>query len=126
MSTATWIRGDVHDKLPTLTTGSVDLVCCSPPFWRQRGYLPPGHPLKAREIGQEASPSAFLDVLLGLAAEFRRVLAPHGSIAIELGDTMAGSGGAGGDYDKGGFRDGQPRWKGSGGWLTLRSPSRTA
>ena len=114
MSSATWIRGDVRDKLPTIPTRSVDLVACSPPFWRQRGYLPSNHPLKRREIGQEPSPAAFLDVLLELTAEFRRVLAPHGSIAIELGDTMAGSGGAGGDYDEGGFRDGQPKWRGSG------------
>jgi hypothetical protein len=114
VSTATWIRGDVRDQLPTLPDDSVDLVTCSPPFWRQRAYLPFGHPLKRREIGQEASPAAFLDVLLELTAEFRRVLAPHGSIAIELGDTMAGSGGAGGDYNDGGFRDGQPKWAGSG------------
>jgi site-specific DNA-methyltransferase (adenine-specific) len=114
VTTATWIRGDVRDVLPTLPDGSVDLVACSPPFWKQRGYLPAKHPDKAREIGQEASPAAFLDVLLGLTAQFRRLLSPYGSIAIELGDTMANSGGAGGDYDAGGFRAGQPRWKGSG------------
>ena len=113
VSTATWIRGDVRDRAPHLPDASVDLVATSPPFWLQRGYLPAGHPDKPREIGQEPSPAAYLDVLLELTAEFRRVLTPHGSIAIELGDTMAGSGGAGGDYDKGGFRDGQPRWKGS-------------
>jgi len=31
----------------------------------------------------------------------------------ELGDSMAGSGGAGGDYDPGGLRDGQPRFHGT-------------
>lgn len=113
MSTATWIHGDVRDILPGLPDHSIDLVATSPPFWRQRAYLPVGHPDKAREIGQEASPAAFLDVLLALTAEFRRLLAPHGTICIELGDTMAGSGGAGGDYDPDGLRAGQPKWDGS-------------
>jgi hypothetical protein len=35
------------------------------------------------------------------------VLAPHGSLVFELGDTYAGSGGAGGDYNANGLRDGQ-------------------
>ena len=35
------------------------------------------------------------------------MLAPWGSIAVELGDTYAGSGGAGGDYNAGGLRDGK-------------------
>jgi site-specific DNA-methyltransferase (adenine-specific) len=113
MTNATWIRGDVREVLPTIPTGTIDLVATSPPFWRQRAYLPNGHPDKDKEIGGEASPAAFIDVLLELTAEWRRVLAPHGSIAIELADTMAGSGGAGGDYNDGGFRDGQPKWRGS-------------
>lgn len=41
------------------------------------------------------------------------VLTPHGSIAIELGDTYAGSGGAGGDYNAGGIRGGQQKFTGS-------------
>lgn len=113
MSTATWLRGDVRAVLPTLPDHSVDLVTTSPPFWRQRGYLPPDHPDKPLEIGQEPHPGDFLDVLLELTTEFRRLLTPHGSIAIELGDTMAGSGGAGGDYDPDGLRAGQPKWAGS-------------
>src|SRR5690606_16231282 len=42
-----------------------------------------------------------------VTAELRRVLAPHGSIAIELGDTYAGSGGGGGDLipGSGGFEN---------------------
>ncbi len=65
------------------------------------------------EMGSEGTPADFLDALLDLTLEFRRVLAPHGSIAIELGDTYSGSGGAGGDYNPGGLRDGQERFDGS-------------
>src|SRR5690606_5744032 len=46
-------------------------------------------------------------------AEWGRLLAPHGSICVELGDTYAGSGGAGGDYDEDGLRAGQPVFNGS-------------
>jgi hypothetical protein len=34
------------------------------------------------------------------------------SICVELGDTFAGSGGSGGDYNPGGLRDGQSKFKG--------------
>lgn len=106
--------GDVFDRLAEIPDGTIDLISTSPPFWRQRGYLPADHPDKAKEIGQEPTPADFVSTLLRLSAEFRRVLAPHGSIAVELADTMSGSGGAGGDYAEGGFRAGQPKWEGSG------------
>jgi hypothetical protein len=51
--------------------------------------------MKHREIGSEASPAVFLSTLLALTREWRRVLAPHGSIAVELGDTYSGAGGYG-------------------------------
>ena len=112
------IIGDTRDVTRSLPDGSVDLILTSPPFLALRSYLPADHPDKAKEIGSEATPGEFLDVLLDLAEEWRRVLAPHGSIAVELGDTYAGSGGAGGDYgtkDPGakGLRDGQPKFTGS-------------
>ena len=107
MTHARYIVGDVRDVLATIPTGSVDLVLTSPPFLALRSYLPADHPDKHREIGSEPDPATFLDTLLLLTAEFGRVLAPHGSICVELGDTYAGSGGAGGDYNPDGLRDGQ-------------------
>src|SRR5690554_5612912 len=108
-----WITADVFDGLAQLEDGSVDLVVTSPPFLALRSYLPADHPDKGKEIGSEATPAEWLDVLLRVTAELRRVLAPHGSICIELGDTYAGSGGAGGDYLPGGLRDGQEPFVGS-------------
>jgi hypothetical protein len=93
--------------------GSIDLIVTSPPFLALRSYLPADHPDKAREIGSEATPAAFIDTLLALTAEWGRVLAPHGSLCVELGDTYYGSGGAGGDYNAGGMRDGQGKFDGS-------------
>jgi hypothetical protein len=72
-----------------------------------------GHPDKSKEIGSEATPAAFIDRLLDVVEACDRVLAPHGSLVFELGDTYAGSGGAGGDYGTGGLRDGAPKFNGS-------------
>jgi site-specific DNA-methyltransferase (adenine-specific) len=90
--TARWYTGDTRDVLRTLPDASVDLVLTSPPFLALRSYLPADHPDKWREIGSEANPGAFLDVLLDVVVELRRVLAPHGSLCVELGDTYAGGG----------------------------------
>jgi site-specific DNA-methyltransferase (adenine-specific) len=107
--TVTHLTGDVLDQLAGIPDGSVDLVATSPPFLALRDYNGlPG------QWGSEPDPAAFLDHLLELTAELRRVLAPHGSIAIELGDSYAGSGGHGGDYLPGGWRDGQPTAAGPG------------
>ena len=83
--------GDVFDVLATLPENSVDLVMTSPPFLALRSYLPAGHPAKAKEIGSEPTPAAFVDTLLDVVEALERVLAPHGSMVVELGDTYSGS-----------------------------------
>lgn len=113
MSAARFVIGDVFDGLASLPDASVDCVMTSPPFLALRSYLPPDHPDKGKEIGSEPTPAAFLDTLLALTAELRRVVAPHGSIFVELGDTYSGSGGGGGDYLEGGLREGQQQFAGS-------------
>lgn len=114
MSTATLMVGDVFERLADLGHGSVQSVITSPPYWRKRAYLPDDHPAKASEIGQEPSPGEFLAALLRVTDELWRVVADDGTIWFNLGDTAAGSGGAGGDYAEGGQRAGQNRYDGSG------------
>jgi hypothetical protein len=111
---ALYLVGDVRERLAGLPDASVDLVLTSPPFLALRSYLPADHPDKALEMGSESTPGAFIDTLLDVVEECRRVLAPHGTLAFELGDTYSGSGGAGGDYNEGGLRDGQEKFDGSG------------
>ena len=96
-SYARYVVGDTRDVVAGLPDQSIDLVLTSPPFLALRSYLPGDHPDKGREIGSEADPAAFLQTLLELTAGWRRVLAPHGSIAVELGDSYSGSGGGGAD-----------------------------
>jgi hypothetical protein len=119
MSHATYHVGDVFDIMATLEDGSVDLVLTSPPFLALRSYLPADHPDKGKEIGSEPTPAEFLDTLLALTAEWGRLLAPHGSIAVELGDTYASSGGTtdnredsagGNDFAPCGRRGNGPGW----------------
>lgn len=113
MTSAHFIVGDVFDVMRGMPDGSVDLIVTSPPFLALRSYLPADHPDKHKEIGSEATPAEFLDTLLALTAEWRRLLAPHGSICVELGDTYSGSGGSGGDYTDTGLRAGQNKFSGS-------------
>jgi site-specific DNA-methyltransferase (cytosine-N4-specific) len=111
--TAHYIVADVFEALAGMPDNSVDLILTSPPFLALRSYLPADHPDKGKEIGSEPSPADFIDTLLDLTEEWRRVLAPHGSLCVELGDTFSGSGGAGGDYADGGLREGQQEFSGS-------------
>jgi site-specific DNA-methyltransferase (cytosine-N4-specific) len=101
MSAATWMQGDVFEQMAKLEDGSIDAVITSPPFLALRSYLPAGHPDKGKEIGSETTPAAYISVLLALTREWRRLLAPHGSIAVELGDTYSGAN-VGGERDDGG------------------------
>ena len=100
-----YLVGDVFDRMAELEDGSVDLILTSPPFLALRSYLPADHPDKDKEIGSEPTPAEFVDTLLRLSAEWRRLLTPHGSICVELGDTFAGSGGSGGDYNENGLQE---------------------
>ncbi|MEM7272711.1 MAG: DNA methyltransferase [Actinomycetota bacterium] len=106
------LLGPALEQIRTIPDQSIDLVATSPPFLALRNY----NNLDG-QWGSEATPADFLANLIDLTAEFRRVLAPHGSIAVELGDTYSGSGGSGGDYDPLGMRAGQPK--------TTRSAART-
>lgn len=113
MSTATYLVGDVFDRVAQLEDRSIHSVITSPPYWRKRRYLPLDHPDVDREIGQEESPGAFLATLLRLTDLLWDKVRDDGTIWFNLGDTAAGSGGAGGDYAEGGWREGQPKYEGT-------------
>jgi site-specific DNA-methyltransferase (adenine-specific) len=93
--TAYWVTGSTLDVLRKIPDGTIDLVLSSPPFFALRSYLDPDDPAKGDEIGSEATPGEFIDTLLDVTEECLRVLAPHGTLAFELGDTYWGAGGYG-------------------------------
>lgn len=119
--TARFIIGDAFDVMADLPDGSVDLILTSPPFLALRSYLPDDHPNKAKEIGSEANPSKFIDTLLRLTAEWDRLLTPHGSIAVELGDSYSGSGNGPDAKLTHGERDGWSRRQPKAGWPLAKS-----
>jgi DNA modification methylase len=108
-----YLIGDARSRIAELPDGSVQSVITSPPYLRKRAYLAADDPAKPLEIGQEDSPGDFLAALLALTDDLWRVLRDDGTIWINLGDTAAFSGGAGGDYNEGGLREGQARYEGS-------------
>lgn len=114
MTHAQLIVGSALHELQALEPGSVDLVITSSPFLAVRDYLPADHPMKPYELGAGGTPVEFVCDLVEIAEACGRVLAPHGTMAWELGDSMAESGGAGGDYyNDNGQRAGQPKPAGS-------------
>src|SRR4051812_21771611 len=79
------IVGDVRDGLGQLPDASVDLVVTSPPYWALRDYGVPG------QLGAESSVDEWVEALVEVAADARRVLVPTGSLWLNLGDTYAGA-----------------------------------
>jgi DNA modification methylase len=85
------IRGDCRDVLKTLADASVHCVLTSPPYWGLRSYLPTDHPEKHREIGSEPTVDAWVQTMVGVMREVRRVLRDDGTCFLNLGDSYAGS-----------------------------------
>jgi len=56
------------------------------PTFAIRSYLPAGHPDKAKEIGSETTPEAFIATMVAVFREVRRVLHPSGVLFLNLGD----------------------------------------
>ncbi len=75
-----WRQGDARD-LSFLPAQSVDLIVTSPPYWQRRDY---GHP---DQLGREATPAAYVEALIRAMEGWVRLLKPHGSVFLNLGDT---------------------------------------
>jgi DNA modification methylase len=63
-------------------------------------------------LGLEPTVDQYVDNMVLIGNEIMRVLHPSGTWWLVIGDNYSGSGGAGGDYNKGGLREGQPRYPG--------------
>jgi len=99
-------QGEVLDILRTLPDESVNCCVTSPPYWGLRDY---GH---SDQLGLERTPEEYVARMVEIFREVRRVLKPDGTLWLNLGDSYNGSGGSGGDYNKGGLKEGQPKYNG--------------
>ncbi len=90
------LQGDCRQVLKTLPDDSVHCCVTSPPYWGLRSYLPDNHPDKPLEIGSEPTLEAWVQTMVEVFREVRRVLRPDGTLWLNLGDAYAGQRGQGG------------------------------
>ncbi|NJN33130.1 MAG: site-specific DNA-methyltransferase, partial [Saprospiraceae bacterium] len=72
--------GDASETLRQIPDSCVDCCITSPPYWGQRSYENGG-------IGLESNAIDFVENLLKITQEIKRVLKPTGSFWLNLGDT---------------------------------------
>jgi DNA modification methylase len=78
-------QGDCLDVLKRLPSGSVHCVVTSPPYWGLRDYG------VASQIGLEPSPGAYVERIVRVFREIKRVLRDDGTAWVNLGDSYAQS-----------------------------------
>lgn len=86
--------GDCREVLKTLPEKSVHCCVTSPPYFNLRDYGVEG------QIGLESSPESYVNELVQVFREVKRVLRDDGTLWLNLGDSYSGSG-------KGQYRDGE-------------------
>jgi len=84
--------GDCLDVLDDLPESSVHMSMTSPPYFGLRDYGVDG------QFGLEGSIAEYIDNLVQVGNELKRVLRDDGSWWLNLGDSYAGSGGPGGQW----------------------------
>ncbi len=89
MSNIQTLMGDSLKILPTLEAESIQCCVTSPPYWGLRDY---DHPA---QIGAESSPELYVENLVSIFRELRRVLRRDGTVWLNVGDGYARNGGTG-------------------------------
>jgi len=80
------LQGDVLDKLSEIKTGTVQTCVTSPPYWGLRDYGVDG------QIGLEKTPEEYVEKMVQVFREVKRVLRDDGTLWLNLGDSYVGSG----------------------------------
>ena len=79
------IQGNCLDKLKELPAESVDTCITSPPYFNLRDYQQPG------QLGLEDTFQDYIDNLVEVFEEVKRVLKPEGTLWLNLGDSYSSS-----------------------------------
>jgi len=96
METNIILEGDCIESMKKLPDAFINTCVTSPPYYGLRDYGEDG------QIGQEETPQQYIDKMVEVFAEVRRVLRDDGTLWLNLGDSYAGSG-------KGAYADGVSR-----------------
>ncbi|MGT2922205.1 DNA-methyltransferase [Streptococcus canis] len=84
--------GDALETLKNFPDESISCCITSPPYYGLRDYKSDG------QIGREATVEEYLDRLVQVFRQVKRVLKKDGTCFIVIGDSYAGSGGGKGQY----------------------------
>jgi len=80
------ICGDALEVLKRLPDQSIHCCVTSPPYWSLRDYGVEG------QVGLEESPERYVESIVDVFREVKRVLRDEGTVWLNLGDSYAGSG----------------------------------
>ena len=75
------VQGHVLDKLSETEPGTVDTYVTSPPYWGLRDYGVDG------QIGLERTPEEYVEKIVQVFREVKRVLRDDGTLWLNLGDS---------------------------------------
>lgn len=112
------LQGDCLEVLRTLPAESVNCCVTSPPYWGLRDYG------MAEQLGLERTPPEYIERMIDVFREVRRVLKNDGTLWLNLGDSYNaynGASGPGGGFSRGAACDTERsklesgyglRWKG--------------
>ncbi len=90
----TIVIGDCLEILKTLPDESIQCCVTSPPYWGLRDYGVPG------QLGLEPTPDEYVQHLVQVFREVRRVLKESGTLWLNLGDSYTSGGRRSRDHDK--------------------------
>lgn len=76
--------GDALEVLKTMDEESVHCCVTSPPYWALRNY---DH---SDQLGQESTPEEYINKLVDILREVKRVLCSDGTLWLNLGDSYCG------------------------------------
>ena len=80
------LQGNCIDKLKELDNESVQCVVTSPPYWALRDYG------ESEQLGLEKTPQEYVQSLVNVFKEVKRVLKDDGTVWLNLGDSYVGTG----------------------------------
>lgn len=74
--------GDCREQMAAMDEQSVQTIVTSPPYWGLRDYGNPG------QLGQEPTPDAYVESMVQVFHEAKRVLRNDGTLWLNLGDSF--------------------------------------